>query len=73
MRWQTANGVDFSLSEMNWKKKVEDEIKKVEEEKTPEDRCDKCGKEDVLIDYDKQDAFLVLKVFDDKSMCDECI
>jgi hypothetical protein len=50
--------------------KVEDEIKEVE---APEDKCNKCGKEDVLIDDEKQNAFSVLKVIDDNLMCDECI
>jgi hypothetical protein len=50
--------------------KVEDEIKEVE---APEDKCNKCGREDVLINDESLDAFSVLKVNDDNLMCDNCI
>jgi hypothetical protein len=49
------------------------ETKATEEEKIPDDKCDKCGKEDVLIDDENKDAFSVLNVCEEKLLCDECI
>ena len=61
-------------------KETEEESKSAEVPSTeevnivlPNNNCDKCGKIDKSIDNEKEDAFSVLKVCDEKLLCEECI